>query len=175
MFHKREIKFPLRTSFYFETPTKGFSKVAGRSKSQSKSAHEYPPDSVFRKRAFFRKDEERMEEGKGSKEDKRRGLPDFFGKQHEEVHNTSEEHKAKLSHELIAGAAAYEASKAYNEHCEKNGKPVNHAQAKQLLAGLVGGAVDRLIETKGLDFVDKQKAKRHAEEHIDTYYTEGSY
>jgi hypothetical protein len=27
------------------------------------------------------------------------------------------------------------------------------------------------VETKGLDFVDKQKAKRHAEEQLDTYYT----
>jgi hypothetical protein len=42
MFHKREIRFPLHTSFHFETPPKGFSKVAGRSTSQSKSAHKYP-------------------------------------------------------------------------------------------------------------------------------------
>jgi hypothetical protein len=29
---------------------------------------------------------------------------------------------------------------------------------------------DISIETKGLDFVDKQKAKRHAESELDTYY-----
>ena len=33
----------------------------------------------------------------------------------------TEEHKAKFSHELIGGAAAYEAMKAYEEHQEKNG------------------------------------------------------
>ncbi|KAI8344145.1 hypothetical protein BC941DRAFT_386588 [Chlamydoabsidia padenii] len=98
------------------------------------------------------------------------GFSDFFGEQHEQVHNTPEEHKAKLSHELIAGAASYEALKAYNEHCEKNGKPVEHARAKELLAGFLGGAVDRLVETKGLDFIDKQKAKRHAQEQVETYY-----
>lgn len=31
-------------------------------------------------------------------------------------------HKASLSHELIAGAAAYEAAKAYEDHVQKNGK-----------------------------------------------------
>ncbi|KAH9179357.1 hypothetical protein EDB89DRAFT_1926777 [Lactarius sanguifluus] len=77
------------------------------------------------------------------------------------------EHEAKLSHELIAGAAAYEAAKTYNEHCEKNGKPSSHSKAKEIFAGLAGAAVDRLVETKGLDFIDKQKAKRRAEEHAE--------
>lgn len=35
---------------------------------------------------------------------------------------------------------------------------------KELLAGLAGGAVDRLVETKGFDFIDAQKAKDHATE-----------
>lgn len=48
-----------------------------------------------------------------------RGLFDFFGEQHEQVH--SDKHEGKLSHELIAGAASYEAVKAYQEHCAKNG------------------------------------------------------
>jgi hypothetical protein len=61
-------------------------------------------------------------------------------------------HKAHLSHELIAAAASYEvcnlldysqalyfnifviqAMKAYHHHCEKNGQPVSHAQAKEIL------------------------------------------
>jgi hypothetical protein len=33
------------------------------------------------------------------------------------------EHKAKLSHELIGGAAGFEAMKAYEQHCAKNGQP----------------------------------------------------
>ena len=39
---------------------------------------------------------------------------------HNEVMNAP--HKASLSHELIAGAAAYEAAKAYEDHVQKNGK-----------------------------------------------------
>ncbi|KAJ7227582.1 hypothetical protein B0H12DRAFT_969794, partial [Mycena haematopus] len=59
-------------------------------------------------------------------------------------------HKAKLSHELIAGAAAFSAAKAYEHHLEKEGKPVDHAGAKALLAGFAGAYIDRLVETKGV-------------------------
>ena len=37
----------------------------------------------------------------------------------------SQEHEASFSHELIAGAASYEAAKAYENHCERNGKDLN--------------------------------------------------
>ncbi|KAF8327550.1 uncharacterized protein EI90DRAFT_2998458 [Cantharellus anzutake] len=72
------------------------------------------------------------------------------------------EHKAKFSHELIAGAAAYQASKAYSDHKAKNGEFDDHAKAKAFIAGAIGAFVDREVETKGLDFIDKQKAKHHA-------------
>ncbi|KAF8914661.1 CipC-like protein [Mucidula mucida] len=73
-------------------------------------------------------------------------------------------HKAELSHELIAAAASFEAAKAYENHCEKNGKPANHAMAKELLAGFSGAFIDRMVETKGLDYVDKEEAHRHAKQ-----------
>lgn len=40
---------------------------------------------------------------------------------YEEVQYAGEEHKAKLSHELIGGAAAFAAMKAYQDHQEANG------------------------------------------------------
>jgi len=79
---------------------------------------------------------------------------------HDQVTNAP--HKAALSHELIASAASYAAAKAYEKHCEENGKPANHKQAVELLAALTGGIVDRLVETKGLDAIDKAKAKHDA-------------
>ncbi|RDX55626.1 hypothetical protein K466DRAFT_582447 [Polyporus arcularius HHB13444] len=75
-------------------------------------------------------------------------------------------HKAELSHELIAAAASYEAAKAYEKHVEKNGKPDNHEKAKEIMAGFAGAFIDRMVETKGLDFVDKEKAKRHAQSQV---------
>ncbi|GJE84837.1 hypothetical protein PsYK624_009130 [Phanerochaete sordida] len=73
-------------------------------------------------------------------------------------------HKSSISHELIAAAASYEAAKAYENHCERNGQPQSHEKAKEILAGLSGAFIDHIVETKGLDFVDKEKAKRHAHE-----------
>ncbi|KAF8694326.1 hypothetical protein AX14_002084 [Amanita brunnescens Koide BX004] len=78
-------------------------------------------------------------------------------------------HKAELSHELIAGAAAYEAAKAYENHCATNGQPASHAKAKELIAGFAGAFIDREVETKGLDFIDREKAKRQARQHFDDF------
>jgi hypothetical protein len=61
-----------------------------------------------------------------------------------------------------------QAAKEYEKHCEANGKPVNHAKAKELLyvyiilcaremhtylryrAGFAGAFIDRELETKGV-------------------------
>ncbi|OJJ47473.1 hypothetical protein ASPZODRAFT_141064 [Penicilliopsis zonata CBS 506.65] len=73
-------------------------------------------------------------------------------------------HEAKWSHELLGGAAAFEAMKAYEDHEAREGKIDNHARAKEVVAGLVGAIVDREVETKGLDFIDREKAKHHAKQ-----------
>ncbi|KAL7945478.1 hypothetical protein V8C42DRAFT_345082 [Trichoderma barbatum] len=77
---------------------------------------------------------------------------------------TQRPHEAKWSHELIGGAAAYEAAKAYEDHVAENGHPDDHAKAKEILAGAIGFFVDREVETKGLDFIDRERAKRHAQD-----------
>ncbi|OJJ66395.1 hypothetical protein ASPBRDRAFT_201022 [Aspergillus brasiliensis CBS 101740] len=83
-----------------------------------------------------------------------------------------EEHKASFSHELIGGAAAYEAMKAYEKHQAENGKPANHAQAKEILAGLAGAFIDREFEDKGLNQIEnwqekRRQAKEEASKHIE--------
>lgn len=40
----------------------------------------------------------------------------------------------------------------------------DHARAKEFLAAAAGAFIDREFETKGLDFIDKERAKRHAQE-----------
>ncbi|RDA95417.1 hypothetical protein CP533_5384 [Ophiocordyceps camponoti-saundersi (nom. inval.)] len=82
---------------------------------------------------------------------------------YEELTQGSQPHEAKFSHELIGGAAAYEAAKAYEDHVSRNGQPDSHAKAKEILAGVIGAFVDREVETKGLDYIDSEKAKRHAQ------------
>ncbi|KAI9932634.1 hypothetical protein ASPWEDRAFT_33535 [Aspergillus wentii DTO 134E9] len=84
-------------------------------------------------------------------------------------YQSAEPHEASLSHELIAGAASFEAAKAYENHVAENGKPDSHATAKELLAGFAGAFVDREVETKGLDFIDREKAKHQAKEHYEEH------
>ncbi|KUL83239.1 hypothetical protein ZTR_10481 [Talaromyces verruculosus] len=78
------------------------------------------------------------------------------------------EHEASFTHELIAGAASYEAAKAYEKHCEENGQPESHEKAKEIMAAFAGAFIDREVETKGLDFIDKEKARYQARQHIDS-------
>ncbi|KAI1084224.1 hypothetical protein F5B20DRAFT_287817 [Whalleya microplaca] len=86
-------------------------------------------------------------------------------------------HESHLSHELIGGGAAFEAMKLFEDRQRKEGKQVNHAFAKELLAGIAGAEVDKLFETKGLDAIDREKAKHHAKKEAEQMYDHqyGSY
>ncbi|MBW0504536.1 hypothetical protein O181_044251 [Austropuccinia psidii MF-1] len=86
-----------------------------------------------------------------------------------------EKHKAKISHELISAAAAYEAAKAWEDHKRRNGEPEDHAKAKEIAAALAGAFVDRSIETHGLDFLDRERAKRQARERVEIAIDERGY
>ncbi|TNY21286.1 CipC protein [Rhodotorula diobovata] len=85
------------------------------------------------------------------------------------------QHDPSLAHELIAGAAAFEAQKAYMDHKERSGTPENHEMAKELFAGFAAAAVDRLVESKGLDFVDREKAKYDARRQLEEQVSPDRY
>lgn len=97
-------------------------------------------------------------------------LEKIFG--HHEAKNANEqvygneqptrEHKSSWTHEIIAGAAGFEAMKAYEDHVRRSGKKPSYGLMKELLAGFASAEVDKLIETKGLDEIDALKAKRMA-------------
>ncbi|KAL8796921.1 MAG: hypothetical protein Q9182_007283 [Xanthomendoza sp. 2 TL-2023] len=80
--------------------------------------------------------------------------------------------EAKLSHELIGGAAAFEGMKLFEDHQRKEGKTVSHAFAKELLAGFAGAEVDKIAETKGMDEYETERAKWHARESAENMYDE---
>ncbi|KAK8865660.1 hypothetical protein IAR55_000805 [Kwoniella newhampshirensis] len=110
------------------------------------------------------------------------GLFDFFNNDasgRDQVYGIdpeNPEHKSKLSHELIGGAAGFEAMKAYEQHCAQNGQPPSHAFAKELIAGFAAAEVDKLFETKGLDAYDREEAKRHAKQQaIEALNQSGQY
>jgi len=100
-------------------------------------------------------------------------MPFGWGESHDayqQVENSGDDNKAEFSHELLGGAAAFGAMKLFEDRQRKEGKEVSHGFAKELLAGFAGAEVDRLAETKGADFVDREKAKRHARESTEQMY-----
>ncbi|KAF2993059.1 hypothetical protein E8E13_000131 [Curvularia kusanoi] len=102
------------------------------------------------------------------------GFWDHGENSYDQVYNNDnfEENKSSFGHELIAGGAAFAGFKAFEDHQRNEGKPVSHAFAKELLAGFAGAEVDKLAETKGEDWFDKEKAKRQAKEHAERMYDE---
>nr|AAT91246.1 CipC2 protein [Paxillus involutus] len=89
---------------------------------------------------------------------------------HDNSTSGNQPHEAKLSHELIAGAASFAAMKAYQDHEKKQGKTTSHETAKELLAAAGGALLTHVVETKGLDAVDNYKAKKaQGENHYENY------
>jgi len=90
---------------------------------------------------------------------------------HQQVYGSGGyDNQAKFSHELVAGAASFEGFKLFEDHQRKEGKPVDHAFAKELLAGFVGGEVDKLAETKGMNEWDEHEARKHAKQNAEHMY-----
>ncbi|KAG0262746.1 hypothetical protein BG011_009786 [Mortierella polycephala] len=87
-----------------------------------------------------------------------------FDKSHEQVYGETT-HKSSWSHELIAGAAAFEAMK----HAEGSGGG-HHKLSKEVFAGFAAAEADKLIETKGLDFVDREEVQRNARRNAEQIY-----
>ncbi|GJJ75784.1 hypothetical protein EMPS_08142 [Entomortierella parvispora] len=74
-------------------------------------------------------------------------------------------HHSKWSHELVAGAAAFAAMKKHE--ASVGGK---HSFTKEVFAGMAGAEADKLFETKGLDALDRQRAKHEAEQQANIMY-----
>ncbi|KAI0270007.1 CipC protein [Gloeopeniophorella convolvens] len=91
------------------------------------------------------------------------------------TYQTTPKHESKVSHEMISGAAAYEAAKAYEDHVARNGQPDSHAKAKELLAGFAGAFIDKEFESNGLDFLDKEKAKYQARQRAEQAVSSDNY
>ncbi|KAK0356759.1 hypothetical protein LTR91_007605 [Friedmanniomyces endolithicus] len=96
--------------------------------------------------------------------------------QYDQVYNqdqgdqNDDQNQGKFSHELIAGGASFAAMKVFEDRQRAEGKTVDHQFAKEMLAGIAGGEVDKLCETKGADYIDRERAKRQASENTSQMY-----
>ncbi|KAL7749762.1 hypothetical protein RI367_004638 [Sorochytrium milnesiophthora] len=102
------------------------------------------------------------------------GVFDFFSNSsndnYDQVYNGG--NQGSFTHEAIAGAAGFEAMKTFEKHARENGQPENHGFAKEMLAGVASAEVDKLFETKGLDYLDREEAKRQAIAQAQQYYSD---
>ena len=69
------------------------------------------------------------------------------------------DNRSKLSHDIVAGAASFEATRLFEDRHRRNGKPVSHAFARKTLIALAASEVDKLFEVKELTHLDKDQIK----------------
>jgi hypothetical protein len=76
----------------------------------------------------------------------------------------------EVTHELMAGAAGFEALRLFEKHREKEGAPQHHELAKEMLAGLAAAEVEKLFEKGLYNHLDREKAKQAAQEQASHLY-----
>ncbi|KAF2483690.1 hypothetical protein BDY17DRAFT_310649 [Neohortaea acidophila] len=93
-----------------------------------------------------------------------------FDDAQQQYNQCQDPNQASLGHEVLAGGASFIAMREWEEHQRKEGKQVDHSFAKEMIAGFAGAEVDRLAETKGADFVDREEARRQARDNAHQLY-----
>jgi hypothetical protein len=73
----------------------------------------------------------------------------------------------EVSHELLAGAAGFEAVRMYEHHREREGIVEHHALGKELLAGFAAAEVDKHLDSGRYGHLDRHEARRLAREQAD--------
>lgn len=68
----------------------------------------------------------------------------------------------EVTHELLAGAAGFEAMRLYEIYREREGIPVNHALAKEIVAGFAAAEIDKHFDSGRYRHLSRHEAKRLA-------------
>ena len=78
----------------------------------------------------------------------------------------------EVTHELLAGAAAFEAMRMYEHHREREGIPEHHELAKELLAGFAVAEGDKHFENDRYGHLDQEQARFQAQQQADYLWQE---
>ena len=73
----------------------------------------------------------------------------------------------EVTHELLAGAAGFEAMRMYEHHREREGIAEHHELGKELLAGFAAGEVEKHFENGYYDHLDQEKVTMAAQDQAD--------
>ena len=78
----------------------------------------------------------------------------------------------EVTHELLAGAAGFEAMRMFEHHRENEGIPEHHELAKEVLAGFVGAELDKHFERERYGHLNRHEARRLAKEQAEYLWRE---
>ena len=70
----------------------------------------------------------------------------------------------EVTHELLAGAAGFEAMRMYEHHREREGIVEHHELGKELLAGFAAAEIDKHFEEGRYGHLNHHEARRMARE-----------
>src|ERR1700749_3104531 len=76
----------------------------------------------------------------------------------------------EVTHELLAGAAGFEAMRMFEHHREREGIPEHHELAKELLAGFATAEVDQHFERGYYNHLDREQADWQARQQAEYLY-----
>jgi hypothetical protein len=76
----------------------------------------------------------------------------------------------EITHELIAGAAGFEAMRMFEQHREREGIPEHHELAKELVAGFATAEVEKHFENGYYDHLDQEQARYQAQQQANYLY-----
>jgi Protein of unknown function (DUF3759) len=78
----------------------------------------------------------------------------------------------EMTHELLAGAAGFEAMRLYEHHLEREGLSPHHELAKELLAAFVAAEVEKHFERGRYGHLNRHEAHRLAREQAEHLWRE---
>lgn len=76
----------------------------------------------------------------------------------------------EVTHELLAGAAGFEAMRMFEHHRENEGIPEHHELAKELLAGFATAEVEKHFENGYYDHLNREQAQLQAQQQANYLY-----
>src|ERR1700722_7800851 len=99
------------------------------------------------------------------------GFFDMFGAQdaYGQVYD-DQRPRHEITHEVLAGAAGFEAMRMYEHHRENEGITEHHELGKEMLAGFAAAEVDKHLENGYYDHLDREQAQYQAQQQAGYLY-----
>lgn len=100
--------------------------------------------------------------------------PLFFSgeakEQRDNLYDGEQKSEGSFSHEAIGAGVGFAAMHEWEKKQRAEGKPVNHAFAKEALAAAVGFETDKLFEKDVVPWAEKKEVERHARKQAEQMY-----